>query len=211
MPGPDDFSWLEDLYGPGDDYGSEYGGPGGDGLTDPGGNERDTYEQDYQGGDSDGSNGSPTNPNSPNFDPSILSKLFGGALGGKDGGMLAKLLKSAGLTNGAGDMDLLSLLALLGGLGGTLNQNKASKSAVAELKAAADKSNQFAQDTIGGAQKNYQPYMDAGTAALPQLQAMVGNSNLADKFGGPVANHGGGGSGLYGAIPLRELAMMKGK
>jgi len=155
----------------------------------------DPYESGYLGGDADGSTGSPTNPDTPGFDWSQLGNWPGGGAseGGSSSSMsgLMSLLRSLGLTGGAGGADsLLPLLSLLLSGGGLLNSNNANDKAVEQLQHGAEKANQLSTDLIGGARGNFTPYINAGHAALPQLQGMVGNSNLADKFvsKGPQSN-----------------------
>lgn len=182
----------------------------------------DLYEEGYLGGDSDGSNGSPTNPGSSNFDWTQLLKLAGGAAGGaagggSSGGGIGDLLKSLGLTGGAGGSgSLLPLLGLIASIGGGVNASNATKEATAQLQAGADKANQQATELIGGARNDFQPYMQAGQGALSKLEAMIGNSGLASKFATPVgglkaptAISSRGMSPMQGAMTLAQLVARK--
>jgi len=143
----------------------------------------DPYESGYLGGDADGSTGSPTNPATPGFDLGSLGDYPDSGASGGGWADILKLLKGIGLTGGAGGADsLLPLLSLLLSGGGLLNSNSANDKAVEQLQQGAEKANQLSTDLIGGARGNFTPYINAGHAALPQLQGMVGNNNLADKF-----------------------------
>ena len=163
---------------PGDDFGSP-GGTGG------------------YGGSEVGSEGPQFDWGSYISDPTgYLAKLLTGFTSGSGassgGGFdLGKLLKGLGLTGGAGGSDsLLPLLSLLLSGGGLFNANSSNDKAVEQLQQGAEKANQLSTDLIGGARGNFAPYIAAGQAALPQLQGMVGNNNLADKFKsqGPQSN-----------------------
>lgn len=117
---------------------------------------------------------------------------FGGAAGGGD---------TAALLAG-----LLPLL-LSGGLGawGTSNKNDATEAAAAELKAGAEKANALAMEQIGGARGAFTPYQNAGADAVGQLSGMVGNNNLAGKYG-PVGQASDLASKFKGAMTMRQLA-----
>lgn len=129
---------------------------------------------------------------------------WGNILGGKGGEALSALMKGLGL-GGSQAGSLIPLLSLLAGGGALYNQNRATGQASQQIQDAANKSNDQANALIGGARDAYKPYMEAGTAAIPQLQAMVGNSNLADKFGPPGVTSDLA-SKFKGAIPLSHLA-----
>lgn len=121
----------------------------------------------------------PTFPQGLKLDPSIIN-------GGNGVDMLGSIAKMFGLTDKNGNINsnaLLSLLTSLGMAGGVLNQNSATRDATAQLQEAARAANARAEELIGGARANYQPYMQAGTQALSGLQGMVGNSNLSGKYG----------------------------
>ena len=164
---------------PGDDFGSS-GGTGG------------------YGGSEVGSEGPQFDWTSYSSDPTgYLAKLLSGFTSGSgasssSGGFdIGKLLKGLGLTGGAGGNDsLLPLLSLLLSGGGLINSNNSNDKAVEQLQQGAEKANQLSTDLIGGARGNFAPYIAAGQAAIPQLQGMVGNNNLADKFRsqGPQSN-----------------------
>lgn len=179
----------------------------------------DPYEEGYNNGDSDGSTGSPTNPNDPAYndfgsiDWGSIEKALGLAAGtlkpgGSNGGSggLTDILKALGLTTGnnGGLGALLPLLSLFAGGLGLNNQNNNTKEAAAELKAGADKANQYATDLIGGARGAFTPYQDAGASAVGQLSGMVGANDLAGKFG-PITGPGDLGSKFKGTMTLKQL------
>lgn len=151
-------------------------------------NETDPYESGYLNGDADGSDNSPTNPSSPNFDWASLGKLFGGAAGAAAGGAggsggsggLTDLLKGL-LGNGSGSLGLTDLLSILGLLGtGAYSMNQRNDAA-AGIKQAGDESNARIQGVLDRANANYEPYNAAGIAALQKWAAMP-PQNLADQF-----------------------------
>jgi hypothetical protein len=127
-------------------------------------------------------------PGGDNTDGSGDWNTGGVSLGNLSGGgsMLGSVAKALGLTDKNGNINsnaLLSLLTSLGMAGGLVNQNSATRDATAQLQEAARAANAKAEELIGGARANYQPYMQAGTQALSGLQGMVGNSNLSGKYG----------------------------
>lgn len=182
--------------------------------------EGDEYEQNYQGGDSDGSTGSPTNPNDTAFDWGQLSKLFGPALGAvgsgsgssTSGSSLEALLRSLGLTNKDGGLDLTGLLSLLALGGGAINQSNAVNNASEQMQAAANKANELATSTINGAQANFAPFITAGQNAVGKMESFD-KTPLASKF---KAGGGGAISGLAGKfnaapnLTFADLARLRG-
>jgi hypothetical protein len=114
-----------------------------------------------------------------------LSGLFG-----KDGAM------------GAGS-GLSSLLAALGMGYGGYKGNQASKESAEEIKAASKEANANAANLIGGAQGNFQPYIDTGKNALSDLYALTQQPGLAGKFGPLKAKDM---PKMKGSISLAELA-----
>ena len=127
-------------------------------------------------------------PGGDNTDGSGDWNTGGVSLGNLSGGgsMLGSVAKALGLTDSNGNLNSNALLSLLTSLGmgaGVLNQNSATRDATQQLQNAANQANAKAEELIGGVRPNYQPYMQAGTQALSGLQGMVGNSNLAGKYG----------------------------
>lgn len=201
-------------------------GPGFDPGTDPsmgnpflppgGGQENGPDTPSGPGGDETGSGGPQFDWSAFKLDPQgYLSKVLsaGGIKPGSGAGGIGDVLKMLGLGNGG----MASLLPLLLAGGGAFNANNATNKASQQLQDAAKQANQQATDLIGGARSDFQPYMQAGQAALPQLQAMVGNNNMAGLFG-PVASQGFAKPGsvashafspIKGAMTLADLAKRK--
>lgn len=155
--------------------------------------EGDPYEQDYLGGDSDGS-GSWDWEEYLKDGPGYLSK-FGGI-----GDVLSKMFGGPSKGAGMGLGDILPLLALLGG---GINQHNATKDASKEIQAGADKANQFALDTIGGARGDFKPYMEGGTKALGMVFDELGKPGVASKYTTPINRVGP--SNLKGTVSLKQL------
>lgn len=86
------------------------------------------------------------------------------------------------LFGGSGGMDLMSLLGLLGMGAGALNANHATNQASQQLQDAANKANDFATTTIGGARDDFKPYQSAGTDALSGIQALLASQADKPKF-----------------------------
>jgi hypothetical protein len=122
-----------------------------------------------------------------------LSGLFGGGKGGL-GGLFG---------GGSGGLDLTSLLAALGMGYGGYKGNQASKESAEEIKAAAKEANANAAGLIGGAQGNFQPYIDAGKSSVADLYALTQQPGLASKFGPLKAKAG---PKMKGSVSLAELA-----
>lgn len=141
-------------------------------------------------------------PGFPLPDPIDNTPIDGGG-GGYD---WTAILKALGLVAGNnGSMSaLLPILSMLAGGAGLINQNSNTKEAAAQLQAGADKANTLATDLIGGARTDYKPYMDAGTASLGKLQAMVGANDLAGKFG-PIGQPSAIADKFKGAMTLKQL------
>ena len=137
------------------------------------------------------------------MDWSSLMKLLNGAGGSSS----SSLLRQLGLGTSSGGLDIGSLLGVLALLGGGINTNNSIKDASGQLQQGAQDANKLATDTIGGAQANFKPYIEAGQGAIPQLQGMVGKG-LAGKFNsaGTKSNLGGQ---FSGAMTLAQL--MKGR
>lgn len=149
----------------------------------------------------------------------FLSSDYGSDTGGIDFGLTPEggsdwskiagtLAKAFGVGGGSGGVDIAKLLQMLMGVGlggyGLMNRNSAGTDAAKLLKDAADKASAEATGLIGGSRANFAPYINAGTSALPQLQAMVGQ-NLADKFvsGGQQSNAA---AKFHGLMSLADLA-----
>lgn len=96
----------------------------------------------------------------------------GGAPSGNSGGGLSSLLGNNGLAS------ILPMLLAAGG--GLLNRN-ATNDATQQVVQGLNNASDQAKQLIGGAQANYQPYMQAGTTALSKL-ANMDNSNIAGQF-----------------------------
>lgn len=118
---------------------------------------------------------------------------------------LLPLLQAGKLAPGMLDILKTVLPLITSGLT-TLNLNNKTADASKLLQEGADKSNQFAIDNIGGAQKNFQPYIDNGAKSNNDLYAMVGNNNMTGKFN-PVASAGF--SPIKGSMTLADLAKRK--
>lgn len=104
--------------------------------------------------------------------PGATSGYAGNGQGGGSGGGGNPLGSLSSLGS------LLPYLALLGGsLYGNSQTNKATDQAVGAINSASDQVKQI----LGGAQANYQPYMNAGTTALSKL-ANAAPSNIAGQF-----------------------------
>lgn len=197
MPWDDDIDWYPTA--PTDWSGAPY---------DP---ERDPYEEIYQEGDGDGSNNSPTNPGSSNFDWAGIARAMGVSVeaakqilgGGGGGGGLGDVLKLFGLSGGSGS--LMPLLMLLAGGGAALNQTNKGNDAARQLQEGADKANALSTDLIGGARKNYEPYMASGVDSLSKLQGMVGNNNMGGKFA-PVGANSALSEKFRGLMTLAQLS-----
>lgn len=102
----------------------------------------------------------------------------------------SKLLKLLGLGTGgaagAGGLNLNTLLTLLAGLGTTAYGASQRNSAAADIKGAADKSNDRIESVLTQQNAAYAPYSAAGTAALGKWAAMP-PSDLASKHKGMVS------------------------
>jgi hypothetical protein len=146
----------------------------------------DPYEEGYQGGDSDGSAGSPTNPNDPAFDASgfDFSKLSSGALD-----VIKQLASSLGMVKN-GQIDFASLMPILALLGGGINTSNATSTAANQVADGAREASKLATEQIGsgganggGARAGYAPFMAAGQPALAKMVEQINNpSNLAAQF-----------------------------
>jgi hypothetical protein len=130
---------------------------------------------------------------------SWLEQIFGAGKGAA--GLLGK--GAGGLFGGGGGMDLTSLLAALGMGYGGYKGNQASKESAEEIKAAAKEANANAAGLIGGAQGNFQPYIDAGKSSVADLYALTQQPGLASKFGPLKAKAG---PKMKGSVSLAELA-----
>lgn len=134
---------------------------------------------------------------------------------GTDLGFLGTVGRLLGLTDKDGNMGaggLLPVLSILGALGGGVNASNKTADATAMVQAGAEKASQQATDLIGGARKNFDPYIQAGTGALGQLQAMVGQG-IAGKFASPIGGLGAPAAiagkampPIHGAMTLSQLA-----
>lgn len=120
-------------------------------------------------------------------------KGLSGLFGGKGGGGLF----------GGGGLDLTSLLGMLAMGYGGYKGNQASKESSEEIKNAAKEANANAAGLVGGAQANFQPYIDTGKNALGDLYAMTQQPGLAAKYGPLKAKAG---PKMRGSISLAELA-----
>ena len=137
------------------------------------------------------------NPGTPTGNEDILTQAQdeGGGLG-NIGGLLSGgssaisgLLKSLGLVNGKGEIDLGGLLSLAGLIGGGVNSINATGKASQQMKDAADQANQQARDTLQPAMANYTPFITAGQGAVDKM-ANFDTSPLGAKFtsAGPTSN-----------------------
>ncbi len=83
-----------------------------------------------------------------------------------------------------------------------MNSGNTAKQGGADIKAAADKSNELATDLFGKAQANFAPFQTAGQNALTSLQTPI---DLASKYvsQGQQSNLG---SKFNGAMTLAQLA-----
>jgi len=184
MPWDDDIDWYPAPVDPGDNIDAGGGWNPGSGY-DPG----DNIDQ--------GGGWNPGSGSSGGFDwGSLVKGLFSG--GSKN--PLADLFN----TNGGGlDISsILALLALAGGITSGVNAGNTAKQGGADIKAAADKSNELATDLFGKAQANFAPFQTAGQNALTSLQTPI---DLASKYvsQGQQSNLG---SKFNGAMTLAQLA-----
>lgn len=121
------------------------------------------------------------------------------------GGATSALGKSlSGLFGGSGNgLDgILGLLALLGGVGSSINAGNVAKQGGQQIKQASEDANKLAQGLFDKAQSNFQPYQTAGLDAIAKLQQPI---DLASQFvsrGTPsaLANK------FSGAMSLAQLA-----
>lgn len=139
----------------------------------------------------------------------ILAALSKGAGGAGGGNSLESLMRALGLSGNSGQAgSLLPLLAALMGGGALVNGNNRTSDAAKQIQDAANKANEQGTALIGGARQDFQPYMQAGTNAVGGLSGMVGNNNLADKFG-PVAGGPNLADKFKGAQSLAALAVKR--
>lgn len=104
-----------------------------------------------------------------------------GSLIGGGADAAQQLLKALGLTNKSGGIDLAGVLSLLALGGGGLNRINSVDRASEQMQEAANKANEMATSTIGGAQGNFAPYISAGQNAVGQMAAFD-KTPLAAKF-----------------------------
>jgi hypothetical protein len=121
---------------------------------------------------------------------------------------LEKLLSSfkigGGKGGGLGGLgDLGSLLPLLLMAGGGAYGFKQTKNSTKELQDAANKSNEYAEKTLGGARNDFKPYMEGGTKALGMVFDQLNQPGIASKYLTPIKRPES--SNLRGTISLKQL------
>jgi len=126
--------------------------------------------------------------------------------GGKPGGgapgasSLSQLGRMLGM--GSDGSNLAGLIPLLASVFGGINANNATKEATERMQQSVTDANASTRDILGGAGAAYQPYSDAGKAAMAQM-AGQGPSTLAAGFspiGGGVPMKAGGPVGQTSAL-----------
>lgn len=132
---------------------------------------------------------------------SFIRALTGGVSGAGKSADLSKLFGS-GSGSGGDISSILALLALLGGVGSSINAGNTAKQGGQDIKDAANRSNDTANELFGKAQGNFAPYQAAGVSALDRLAVP---QDLASKFVAKGAPSNMGGQ-FKGTMTLADLA-----